>query len=81
MYGLGRLTEPVPPRTAQLQTLWDHTIHFTLAAAALCIVLGVFRVRTNKIQWIRRATIWGLVASAWVLADHTIDAIRLQVAA
>lgn len=74
MSNIGMFAEKAPSRQIeQLRSLWDYAAYLTLGAAALCIVLGVFRLRASTAQWVRRGAIWVLIAAAWALTHYTLE--------
>lgn len=72
-----------PARTseiARLQAWWDYAQYSLMAASALCLVLGLPRLRAGKLRWARVATIWLLAACSYALAEFAWSLVRPLIA-
>ena len=72
-----------PPRTdeiARLQYMLDNAQSLLMSASALCIVLGLPRLRAGKLRWARTVSIWIAAAGSYALAEFVVKALRPLIA-
>lgn len=69
--GMFRPVSP-SPQIERLRLLWDIANNSLLVCPVVCILLGAVRLSTERIQWLRRAVIWTVVAAMWGLVEFTI---------